>query len=118
MIVWMALAGGLGAVCRFVVDGELKARVQGAFPLATLVINVLGALLLGIVTGLVLHHGTSPDLKLVVGTGFCGGFTTFSTAMVETVRLVQARRGGLAVGYLAATVVLGLAAAVLGLWLA
>ena len=114
MVAWMALAGGLGAVVRFFVDGEVKARHNGPFPLATLLINLLGALLLGVLAGLVSHHGVSPDVRFVVGTGFCGGITTFSTAMVESVRLLQARQTRLAVGYLVATVAGGLAAAALG----
>lgn len=113
MIAWMALAGGLGAVVRLVVDGELRARWASPFPLATLVINLAGALVLGLLAGLV-AHGTSPDVRLVAGAGFCGGFTTFSTAMVESVRLLQQRRRALVAGYLAATVAGGLACAALG----
>lgn len=105
MIALMVLAGGLGAVARFVVDAELRARWGSAFPWATLVINVLGSLLLGVLAALV-THGTSPEVKLVLGTGFCGGFTTFSTACVEAVRLVQQGRPVAALCYLLATMVL------------
>lgn len=96
----MALAGGLGAVSRFVVDSELRARTSTSVPVGTLVVNLAGSLLLGMLAGATLNHGMDPDLRLVLGTGFCGGFTTFSTASLEVVRLVLAGRPGLALGYL------------------
>jgi CrcB protein len=111
----IALAGALGAVARFVVDGAVRRRGLDEFPWATLLINVTGSLLLGVVTGLVLFRGRPDDLRLVLGTGFCGGYTTFSTATFETVRLAQrgARLG--AVGYTIGTVVLTVGAGALGL---
>jgi fluoride exporter len=114
--VWVALAGSAGAAARFVVDGLIRHRWPGpAFPWATLVINISGSLLLGVVTGLVLYRSGSTDLRLVVGTGFCGGYTTFSTASFETVRLAQRNSLTLALGYGAATVALTLGAGALGL---
>ena len=71
-----------------------------------LLINVSGSLLLGLLTGLVLFSGASPDWRTVVGTGFCGGFTTFSTASFECVRLAQERRHRLAGAALAGNLVL------------
>jgi CrcB protein len=115
--IWVALAGGGGALARFVVDGAARSRWAGDFPWATLFINVSGSLLLGVLTGLVLFRGDPSDLRLIVGTGFCGGYTTFSTASFETVRLVQ--RGSIvaAVGNAASTLVLTVGAGALGLWL-
>ena len=89
MIVLIALAGGLGAATRFVVDGEIRRRFSSTFPWATVTINVTGSLLLGVLAGVVLFHGSPDDLRLIAGVGFCGGYTTFSTATVETVRLAQ-----------------------------
>ena len=86
---WVSLAGAMGAVSRFVLDGLLRQRCSASFPWATVLINVSGSLLLGILTGLVLFRGSPGDVKLIIGTGFCGGYTTFSTAMFETVRLAQ-----------------------------
>ncbi|MET1006559.1 MAG: fluoride efflux transporter CrcB [Propionibacteriaceae bacterium] len=109
-------AGGLGAVARFILDGVITARVS-RYPWGTTVINVTGSLLLGVVTGLALGHVLPERWHLVLGSGFLGGFTTFSTASLETVRLLQERRwlAGLAngIGMLAASV----AAAAIGLWL-
>lgn len=84
------LLGGLGASTRFVVDGAIRTRWSGLFPLATVTINVTGSLLIGLLNGAHLFHGVGSPWFAMATTGFCGGYTTFSTAMVETVRLVQA----------------------------
>ena len=108
---WVALAGSAGALARFGLDGGLRRRWPTTFPWATLVVNVTGSLLLGLVTGLVLFRGEPDALRTVVGTGFCGGYTTFSTASFETVRLFQAGRrlqaAANAVGSLLLTVLAG-----------
>ena len=112
---WIAAAGALGAVTRFVVDGLIRQRWSSTFPWATLVINVSGSLLLGVLTGLVLYRGSPTDLRLIVGTGFCGGYTTFSTASFETVRLAQRRAFGRAIGNGLGTILLTVGAGALGL---
>jgi CrcB protein len=114
-VFFMALAGAVGATARFVIDGVILRRRGSNFPWATLLINVTGSLVLGVVTGLVLFHAGSGELRLVVGAGFCGGYTTFSTASFEVVRLAQRASPLRAVSYLLATVVLTLGAGALGL---
>lgn len=111
----MLIAGGLGAVARFVVDGEVKALLDSDFPWATLAINVAGSLLFGVLTGLVIFAGAPDDVRTVLGTGFCGGFTTFSTASFETVRLAQRGVGVRSLAYPLCSVLLCIAAAGLGL---
>lgn len=96
MVGWIIAAGGLGAVGRFVADGLLRTVLGRAFPWATLIINVTGSLLLGIFTGLAAHQAVDSHALLIVGTGFCGGFTTFSTASFETARLIEEQEHGLA----------------------
>lgn len=117
LFVLVALAGGVGAAARFVVDGLVRDRTRTDYPLGTMVVNVTGSLLLGVLTGLGLAHLASDQVVLVVGTGLLGGYTTFSTASLETVRLLQAGRHAASLvaslGMLAATV----AAAAAGLWL-
>lgn len=83
-----ALGGGAGAVLRFALDAAIKRRWSRPFPLSTFVINVLGSLLLGLIVG-VAGRGAGP-LVTLLGTGVLGGFTTFSTASHETVRLARA----------------------------
>ncbi|MDZ7881749.1 MAG: fluoride efflux transporter CrcB [Mycobacterium sp.] len=92
MAFWVACAGSAGAVARFVLDGAIRHRRNSDFPWATMSINIAGSLLLGFIAGLVLFHGAPREVQLIVGVGFCGGFTTFSTASVETIRLIQRRR--------------------------
>lgn len=113
----VAVAGSCGAVARFTLDGALRARLGSAFPWATIVINVTGSLLLGLLAGLVAGGGP-PALLTVVGVGFCGGYTTFSTASVESVTLLRAGRPVAAAGNAALSLVVCGAAAALGLALA
>ncbi len=111
------LGGGIGANARYWL-GKLVGALQGevAFPWATLLINVSGSLLLGFAAALFLKH---PDESrrvwyLLLGTGFCGGFTTFSTFSLEALELMQEGRFAVATGYVCGSV----AAGILGVWLA
>lgn len=114
----VALLGGLGAATRFLVDGAIRARWTSAFPAATIVINVSGSFVIGLLTGAALDGGVAPATLVVAATGFCGGYTTFSTAMVDAVRLVQAGEHRRAVAYLLGTTVLAVAAVALGVLVA
>ena len=115
LVVLVCLAGAVGAVARFVIDAAFRARFGTLFPWPTVLINITGSLLLGILTGLALYHHTGKDVVLVIGTGFCGGYTTFSTAMFETVRLIQRNAWRAAISNMLATTVLTTAAAAVGL---
>ncbi len=84
-----SLAGSVGAVARYLADGAVQDRTSGVFPAGTLVVNVAGSLVLGIVTGLTWYHGFGSSGRALVGTGFCGAFTTWSTVSWETVRLTE-----------------------------
>ncbi|MGA9101202.1 fluoride efflux transporter FluC [Aeromicrobium sp.] len=84
----IAAAGGLGAATRLVVDGLVRHRVSSTFPWATVLINVTGSFLLGLLVGL----GAGDRWQDVLGTGFLGGYTTFSAASLETAGLVLDRR--------------------------
>lgn len=114
-LVWtgVALLGGAGAVCRFLVDRAVSKRLKRGFPFGTLVVNISGALLLGFLAGLAL----SPHTTLLVGTGFVGSYTTFSTWMLETQRLTEERQVRAAAANIVVSVALGLTAAWLGMWL-
>lgn len=117
VVVALSVAGGLGAVVRLVFDGFLRSRIKVAYPLGTTVINVTGSLLLGLVTGLALTHTLPTEWRLICGTGFIGGYTTFSTASYETVRLAQAGRIAAAFANGIGMFVVALLAAGAGLWL-
>lgn len=117
LFVAVAVAGGAGSVCRLVLDGVIRSWIRSDLPWGTITLNLTGSFVLGVITGLAVDAVVSDSVRMVVGTGFLGGYTTFSTASVETVRLLQQRRllaGGLnAFGVLAGAT----GAAALGLWL-
>lgn len=117
---WVAfvVAGALGAPLRYVLDGLVADRTEGVFPWGTFAVNVSGSLVLGVLTGLSLYRAFPRTPKVVLGTGFCGAYTTFSTCSVDTVRLMEEGdvRAGLANA--AATFVTCAAAAAAGLALA
>jgi CrcB protein len=113
----VAVAGGLGAACRLFIDGIIRTRTKATYPIATMVINVSGSLLLGVATGLLIGGVLPQQWHLIVGGGFLGGYTTFSTASFESVRLLQERRYLLSALNGLGMLVLSVAAAALGLWL-
>ncbi|MHA7986169.1 fluoride efflux transporter CrcB [Rathayibacter sp. CAU 1779] len=117
IFVALCLAGGVGAALRFVVDGLVRSRARSPFPWGTAVINVSGSFILGLLTGLAVSALLTPQWVLVLGTGMMGGYTTFSTASIETVRLIQEREWVMAFSngilVLVATVAVGFG----GLWL-
>lgn len=115
-LVWVCvmLIGGIGSVCRFLVDRAVGRRMAWPFPFGTLTVNISGAALLGFLGGLAL----SKDAALLAGTAFVGAYTTFSTWMLETQRLGEERQMRPALANLVVSVMLGLAAALLGQWVA
>ena len=113
----LCVGGGGGAVLRFVVDGLIKARVRTHIPVGTMVINLVGCLVLGVLAGLAQRGSLEADALAVLGTGVLGGYTTFSTASLEAALLLRdGRRGAAALSGLG-TVFGGVALASLGLWL-
>jgi CrcB protein len=104
----------IGAPLRYLTDRAVQARHDSVFPWGTFAVNVIGSLLLGIVTGAVTAGGASPQIQLAVGTGFCGALTTYSTFSYETLRLLEGDARFLAVANVLASIVAGLGAAFLG----
>jgi CrcB protein len=115
-MVWLGVlvVGGLGSLLRFVVDGAVARRVARSFPFGTLTVNISGAVLLGLISGLVL----SRHAALLADTAFIGSYTTFSTWMLETQRLSEERQLVYAVANIVVSMVLGIAGALLGQWIA
>src|SRR5437764_10566253 len=107
----LMVAGAVGAPCRYLLDGYVQDRSEGAFPWGTFVINITGSLLLGLITGAALYHAFPSTPKIWLGTGFCGAYTTFSTFTFETVRLLE--EGAIADAFLnaVASLLVGTAAA-------
>lgn len=116
LFIALALAGGIGASARMLLDGLIRSRVSGPAPWGTIAINVSGSLVLGLLTGLASAQMLTEEWHLIIGTGFLGGYTTFSTASFETIRLIQERKWALSLFNALGTLVMATAAAVLGLW--
>jgi fluoride exporter len=115
MPVLMVFLGGMvGAPVRYLADRAVQSRHRSVFPLGTLLINVCGAFVLGAVSSAAAHQHLPGNVSLLLGTGFCGGLTTFSTFSFETMRLLE--DGSLAEAGLnvVGSLLLGLAAAFAG----
>ncbi|MGE5624146.1 MAG: fluoride efflux transporter CrcB [Bacillota bacterium] len=115
----VALGGVVGCCARYGVSQWVHAWYDKAFPLATLIINVVGSLAMGFLFVATLERASvSPALRMAILTGVLGGFTTFSTFSMETLLLLEDGETAYAVTYVVASVVLGLGAAFLGVYLA
>ena len=118
LLVVIALGGAAGTLLRLVVARALPSGVDG-FPWDTLLVNLTGSLILGFIVVTALERlGPTRYFRPLIGTGFCGGFTTFSTFAVEVVLLVRAGRLGVAALYVLVSLVAGLALARAGMVLA
>ena len=122
LVLGVAVAGALGALTRYGVT-ELGSRVLASTPLAgaplgTLTVNIIGSFLLGLLSGLAPGSFPPPVLRVALATGFLGSLTTFSTFELETAGMLWGGRIGLGSAYLVASVLLGLAALLLGRFLA
>ncbi|MFI1601755.1 fluoride efflux transporter CrcB [Streptomyces griseofuscus] len=115
----LVVAGAVvGAPARYLTDRAVQSRHDSVFPWGTFVVNVVGSLILGLVTGAVATGAAGPRLQLLLGTGLCGALTTYSTFSYETLRLTEAGSGLYASVNVVAGVAAGLAAAFAGYWLA
>jgi fluoride exporter len=112
VLVWagVVLIGGAGSVVRFLIDGAVSSAAERDFPFGTLAVNISGAVILGLLTGLSLGS----DEALLAGTAAVGSYTTFSTWMLETQRLTEERQHRKAILNMAVSLILGVAAAALG----
>jgi len=118
-ILLVALGGAVGSVARYLLSAVAQEQAQSSFPWGTLTVNAVGCFAIGFITALAAGHSLiSPSLKLILTTGFCGGFTTFSTFINETVTLSNSGSSPLAILYVTVSVILGFIAAILGMQLA
>jgi CrcB protein len=117
---WLLVVVGamVGAPLRYLTDRAVQKRHDTVFPWGTFTVNVVGCLLLGLLSGAVAAGAASPHVQLLLGTGLCGALTTYSTFSYETLRLAEGGARFFAVANVVAGVVAGLGAAFLGASLA
>jgi CrcB protein len=121
-LTWFAVAAGgaLGSLARFWMTGVMTALTGPRFPYGTLLINVLGSFVIGVMAGIALtptRLGMHPDVRIFVMVGVCGGFTTFSSFSLQTLELMQSGNMIPAAFYVAGSVVLCMVFVWLGWWL-
>jgi CrcB protein len=115
----VGLGAGVGGICRYLIGLWAAERFGAAFPTGTLLINVSGSFLLAFLVVVTTDRlGLGPEARLLLGTGFCGGYTTFSTFTYETLALAEGGALLPAALNVLTSLVLGLLAALLGIWLA
>lgn len=116
LIAAVAIGGALGSVARYLLGAFIQDRVATALPVGTLAINVVGSVLLGFFVQIGLASAAfSPEIRFFLTTGFCGGFTTFSTFSYETLKLVEDGEYGTASLYVSSSVVLSLLGCAIGM---
>lgn len=117
---WVALGGAAGAVARYGLGVQAGRWLGHAWPWGTFIANLAGGLLMGVLVGwLGLRGGADQErLRLLLGVGVLGGFTTFSAFSIETALMVERREWGGAIGYAGLSAILSVAAVFAGLWLA
>lgn len=111
----VGVGGGIGAGARFWLADTIKARRPDGFPWGTWIVNALGALLIGLVTGWLAFSEAGSHWQLLLAIGVCGGFTTFSTAIVETATMMRGGRHAAAVLHALSTLAVSVLAVVAGL---
>jgi CrcB protein len=115
-LLYIALAGALGSVCRYLMGTAVQRASGAAFPWGTLAVNVVGSFCIGLVMALFAQRGQlDAPLRLALTAGFLGGFTTYSAFAFETIQLVERQAFAAAIVYVAATVLTAGVACALGL---
>ena len=115
----IALFGAIGTLARYGLQGVVQIRMGGAFPYGTLLVNLSGCFLLGLISQLTMNRILiSPDMRMAVAVGFFGGFTTFSSFAWETAKMLEDGEWLRASTYIGASVIAGLLLSVAGIRLA
>lgn len=117
-LLWVGIGGALGSISRYLGQRFLSQLFSQSFPVGTFMVNILGCLLIGILYGLSnKHQYFTPEFRLLMMTGFCGGFTTFSAFTLEGMQLLNQQRFLIFTLYFALSVFIGLIATFIGNWI-
>lgn len=116
IILFIGLGSFIGGIARYLLSQLIQNKALTAFPYGTLTVNIIGCFLIGIVYGFAGRSGISNEWRLFLATGILGGFTTFSAFSYESIALMRDGQAGPALLYIAASVMLGLLATYIGLW--
>ncbi len=115
-LVWVGIGGGIGAIARYAMGKGITERANSLFPYGTFTVNLLGAFLIGVLFALLVERGVGhPHLRLLLITGFLGGFTTFSAYTINAITLIEAGSWNTALLYVMASNLLGLLACLAGI---
>ena len=118
-ILWIALFGAVGTLARYGLQGLVQVRMGSLFPYGTLIINLTGCFLLGLIGQLTLNRMLiSSDMRIAIAVGFFGGYTTFSSFGWETAKMLEDGEWLRATTYIGASVIAGLLLSVAGIRLA
>ncbi|HUQ46818.1 MAG TPA: fluoride efflux transporter CrcB [Gemmatimonadaceae bacterium] len=115
MLLWIGFGGAAGSVLRYLIGGFIQRSAHSGFPAGTLVVNVLGCFLIGVLAQHYVNVQAHPNMRAALMTGFCGGFTTFSAFSLETVGLLRGAEYGKTAAYLVLSVSVSILATVSGM---
>jgi fluoride exporter len=111
------LGGGLGSIVRYFISTLFNSSDKTIFPLGTFITNILSCVLVGLLAGLVSKNIIDERLRLLLMTGFCGGFSTFSTYILESNTLILQQNHTTFLAYVFGSIILGLFSCILGIWI-
>ena len=117
MILLVGMGSFIGGICRYLLSMLVQSKFSSSFPYGTLLVNLTGCLLIGILFGFFDRNQVSHEWRLLFITGVLGGFTTFSAFSVETYNLIKSGNYGSAILYVALSVILGISLTFLGAWI-
>lgn len=116
-ILAVGIGGFFGSIARYLISYYINLSAKSSFPFGTLTVNLVGSFLIGVIIAAALEGNLNKSMRLLLATGFCGGFTTFSSFSYEFFSLLQHEEIGLAFLYAATSFVLGLAFVWMGFYL-
>lgn len=117
LTLWVGIGGFIGTSLRYLIDTSIKQNTETNFPLSTFLINILGSFILGIVSELSINSIGKHEINILLSIGLCGGFTTFSTFMLDNYNLVEDSNYFVSIIYVISSIIIGFVFLFLGKYL-